>query len=303
MIGVRFKHLACSFPLNPFSYVYLTKMAGGTARYVPLRAPKNAASSSLSGNEWMLNLLELEQAITLKTKMLVCHPPLRLLPTPLNSPRRSSITRAPSPFSYTPIYHRSTNTLPTPSHNPLGKVFTTEELGSIGKLCISHNLILVADEVYEHLAYGSPFSRVATLDPAIAARTLTAVSLGKLFNATGWRVGFVIGPWELLRHVQAAHLVLAYSSSSPAQEAMAVGLKEAEGNGFWESNRQDIKMKVGRICDVLDELGLAVSPSFYVEQKRWSRRGVEQIARFSADQLLCDIVRRSGRRLLHLRQH
>ena len=263
-----FKFLACSIPLTPSSYVYLTKLAGGTARYVPLRAPKNAASNSLSGNEWTLDLLELKQAITLKTKMLVCHPPLRLPPAPLNSSHRSSTTRTLSAsHTYPSIIVPLTPFLPL-SHNPLGKVFTNEELDSIGKLCISHNLILVADEVYEHLAYGSPFSRVATLDPAIAARTLTAVSLGKLFNATGWRVGFVIGPWELLRHVQAAHLVLAYSSSSPAQEAMAVGLKEAEGNGFWESNRMDIKTKVGRICDVLDELGLSVSSSYYVEQKR-----------------------------------
>ena len=144
------------------------------------------------------------------------------------------------------------------SHNPLGKVFTDAELRSIGKLCISYNLILLSDEVYERIAFDSPFSRVATLDHAIAARTLTTVSLGKLFNATGWRVGFVIGPWELIKHVQAVHLVLAYASSSPAQEALAVGLKEAELNGFWGSNSQEVKMKVRKICDVLDDLGLAV---------------------------------------------
>ncbi|MCJ1432648.1 Kynurenine--oxoglutarate transaminase 3 [Xylographa pallens] len=90
----------------------------------------------------------------------------------------------------------------------------------------------------------------------MAARTLTAVSLGKLFNAIGWRVGFVIGPWSLMRHVQATHLVMAYVSSSPAQEAAAVGLRIAEDTGWWESNKQDVAMRVRRICDVLDELGL-----------------------------------------------
>ena len=71
MVSVNIEGLNCLLPNVPFSYVYLTKMAGGTARYVPLSAPDNAASRSLSGNEWTLDVKELEQAITPKTKMLV----------------------------------------------------------------------------------------------------------------------------------------------------------------------------------------------------------------------------------------
>ena len=144
-------------------------------------------------------------------------------------------------------------------HNPLGKVFTVAELRSIGNICISHDLLLISDEVYERIAYGSHFTRVASVDPAIAARTLTAISLGKLFNATGWRVGFVIGSADLVHYVQAMHVFLAYASSSPAQEACAEGLLEAERNGFWEENLRDVENKVKRICNVLDELGLPAS--------------------------------------------
>ena len=147
-------------------------------------------------------------------------------------------------------------------HNPLGKVFTPKELLAIGNICISHDLLLISDEVYERIAFGSSFTRTASIDPAIAARTLTTISLGKLFNATGWRVGFVIGSPKLVQYVQAMHALLAYASSSPAQEAFAIGLIEAEHNGFWEKNRQDVGARVMRICNVLEEIGLPVSNLF-----------------------------------------
>ena len=123
---------------------------------------------------------------------------------------------------------------------------------------MTHNLIIIVDEVYERIAYNSTFTPAASLGPAIAARTLTAISLGKLFNATGWRVGFVIGPPELMEHVQAVHLVLAYASSSPAQEACAKGLLWAEQNGFWENNCRDVGSRVGRIGEILEEIQLPV---------------------------------------------
>ena len=108
------------------------------------------------------------------------------------------------------------------------------------------------------MSFHEPFIRVAALSPEIEARTLTAVSLGKLFNATGWRVGFVVGPPHLMKYVQHTHIVTAYASSTPAQEACAIGLKAAARNGFWKQNKMDVEKRVGRICDALDELGLSV---------------------------------------------
>lgn len=146
-------------------------------------------------------------------------------------------------------------------HNPIGKCYTKEELLAIGRLCVKHNIILMSDEVYEHLNFDCTHIPVATLDPEVAAHTLTAHSLGKLFNATGWRVGFVIGPQPLMSLVVNAHLVTAYASSSPAQEAAAVGLRAAEQNGFWQSNNIDVQQRIGRICDVLRELDIPVCSS------------------------------------------
>lgn len=150
----------------------------------------------------------------------------------------------------------------TMRHNPLGKVFTREELLAIGNLCVRHALVLLSDEVYERIVYPSSavtHIRVASLSPAIAHHTLTAVSLGKLFNATGWRVGFVIGSEALMRHVISTHLALAYSSSGPAQDACATGLREADRCSWWEVNATDVGQRINRLCGMLDGLGLTVS--------------------------------------------
>ena len=198
---------------------------------------------------------ELEKTVSPKTKAIVSPATYIVQQTATSlirigpqSPVRSSIQAV------------SSTILNTSRHNPLGKVFTATELHAIGQFCITHDLLLISDEVYERIAFGSEhFTRVATLSPAIAARTLTAISLGKLFNATGWRVGFVIGPANLVHYVESTHLILAYASSSPAQKACAVGLLEAERNGFWEDNRRDVKARVEKMKSVLDELGLSVS--------------------------------------------
>lgn len=157
------------------------------------------------------------------------------------------------------------------SHNPLGKVFTQAELSSIGDLCVKYELILLSDEVYEHLVFESPtywstcvpHTRVASLSPAIAARTLTAVSLGKLFNATGWRVGFVIGAADLMRPIISTHLVLAYTASSPAQEACVTGFRQAAATDWWTSNVRDVFYRIVRISQALEEVGLTVSYVFF----------------------------------------
>ena len=82
--------------------------------------------------------------------------------------------------------------------------------------------------------------------------------MGKTFNATGWRVGYVIGNESLIKHVQWAHVLLSYVTAGPAQEAAAVAYEEAETREFWDSNRQDFKRKVDNLCLFLSDLGLPV---------------------------------------------
>lgn len=74
------------------------------------------------------------------------------------------------------------------SDNPVGKVYSKEELQKIGDLCVKNQIIILSDEVYDRLYY-VPFTRMATLSPEVERLTLTVGSAGKNFYATGWRVG------------------------------------------------------------------------------------------------------------------
>ncbi|KAI5297779.1 hypothetical protein KEM55_004252 [Ascosphaera atra] len=143
-------------------------------------------------------------------------------------------------------------------HNPVGKVFSKEELEKIGELCVKHKVLILSDEVYDRLYY-VPFSRIGTLNPDVAALTLTVGSAGKNFYATGWRVGFLIGPQNLIHYVRAAHTRICYSSVAPLQAATAVGFEQAEKEGFWDQSRRDMEGKMKRFCEVFEELGIPYS--------------------------------------------
>ena len=118
--------------------------------------------------------------------------------------------------------------------------------------------------MYDRLFY-VPFTRIATLSPEIARLTLTVGSGGKNFYATGWRVGWLIGPEHLVRYVSAAHTRICYSSVSPLQEAVAVGFEEADKYGFWEECIADMKGKQESFNEVWDELGIPVCPFIFFE--------------------------------------
>lgn len=75
--------------------------------------------------------------------------------------------------------------------NPVGKVFSKEELQKIADLCVKNQIIILSDEVYDRLFY-VPFTRMATLSPEVEKITITVGSAGKNFYATGWRVGMSI---------------------------------------------------------------------------------------------------------------
>jgi kynurenine aminotransferase len=193
-------------------------MPGGTVRYVPLQPPKTGATETASAAEWTIDFDQLEKTITPKTKMIV-----------LNTP-----------------------------HNPVGKVFSKDELQKIGDLCVKHQIIILSDEVYDRLFY-VPFTRIATLSPEIERLTLTVGSAGKNFYATGWRVGWLIGQPHLLQHVSAAHTRICFTSVSPLQEACAVGFEEAEKEGFWRETITEMKDKMDRFNKIWPELGLPYS--------------------------------------------
>ena len=114
-------------------------------------------------------------------------------------------------------------------HNPTGKVFTRAELELVAGLAREFGAVVVSDEVYEHLLFsdgptGGRHLPVATL-PGMATRTLTISSAGKTFSVTGWKVGWVHGPRELVDAVRTVKQFVTYVASGPFQPAVAVGLR------------------------------------------------------------------------------
>lgn len=109
-------------------------------------------------------------------------------------------------------------------HNPTGSVFDRAVLTEVVRLAELHDAIIVTDEVYEHLAFRAPHTPVATL-PGGAERTLTISSAGKTFSATGWKIGWVHGPADLITAVLTVKQYLTYVNGSPFQPAIAVGLR------------------------------------------------------------------------------
>jgi N-succinyldiaminopimelate aminotransferase len=109
-------------------------------------------------------------------------------------------------------------------HNPSGKVFTITELTLIAELAQEHDLLVVTDEVYEHLLFdGRRHIPMCTL-PGMWERTLTVSSGGKTFHTTGWKVGWMSGPEPMVTAAKTAKQFLTYANGAPFQPAMAVGL-------------------------------------------------------------------------------
>jgi N-succinyldiaminopimelate aminotransferase len=113
-------------------------------------------------------------------------------------------------------------------HNPTGTVLTRAELQAVADLAIEHDLIVITDEVYEHLVFDDAASTeghvpLATL-PGMWERTLTLSSAGKSYSFTGWKVGWATGPADLVSAVLAAKQWLTFTSGSPLQPAVAHAL-------------------------------------------------------------------------------
>ena len=141
-------------------------------------------------------------------------------------------------------------------HNPTGKVFTRHEMIAISELAIEHDLIVVTDEVYEHLIFDSlEHVAMATL-PGMRERTITISSGGKTFNTTGWKVGWVVGPPALVTAVRTAKQYLTYEHSGPFQPAIAVGLRLPDA--FFVEIGADLQAKRDRLCTGLAETGFEV---------------------------------------------
>ena len=140
-------------------------------------------------------------------------------------------------------------------HNPTGMVLTADELRAIANLAIERDLLVVTDEVYEHIVFDGEHIPIATL-PGMRGRTVTIGSAGKTFSFTGWKVGWVTGSPELVAAVRTAKQFLTYVSSGPFQYAIAVGL--ALPDSFYASLADGLRRRRDLLAAGLREAGLDV---------------------------------------------
>ncbi len=145
-------------------------------------------------------------------------------------------------------------------HNPTGKVFSRDELQQIAALCQAHDVLVLSDEVYEHITFdGHQHYPLACL-PGMAGQTLTISSLGKTFSATGWKVGWTIGPAELLAGVFRTHQFMTFCGAAPLQEAAAIALEEADAAGYYTDLAESYSAKRALLLDALAASGLQALP-------------------------------------------
>src|SRR5215468_6970176 len=125
-------------------------------------------------------------------------------------------------------------------HNPTGVVFTPDELARIAELACEHDLLVVSDEVYEHMVYEGSHLPIVSL-PGMADRTVTISSAAKMFSFTGWKIGWVTGSPELVTAVRTVKQFLTYVSGGPFQYAVAEAL--ALPDDFYASISAGLRVK------------------------------------------------------------
>jgi N-succinyldiaminopimelate aminotransferase len=143
-------------------------------------------------------------------------------------------------------------------HNPTGAVLTRDQLALVAELAAEHDAVVVSDEVYEHMVFeGATHVPFATL-PGAAERTLTISSAGKTFSVTGWKIGWVHGPRELVAAVRAAKQFLTYVSGAPFQPAVAAAL--ALPDSFYTDLAASLQGKRDLLVAGLRAAGFTVFP-------------------------------------------
>lgn len=138
--------------------------------------------------------------------------------------------------------------------NPCGKVFTEEELTSIGNLALRYDAFVVTDEVYEHMVYAPYHHTCMASLPGMFDHTITCNSLSKTYSITGWRLGYLVGPEWVIEGAKKVHDFLTVGAAAPLQEAAAVGLNFPDR--YYEELLALYTEKRDHFLEGLDRIGL-----------------------------------------------
>ena len=150
-------------------------------------------------------------------------------------------------------------------HNPTGKVFTKEELLFIAECCRRKDLLVITDEIYEHILYGSSEHHCLATFEDMREHTIVLNSISKTGNATGWRIGWVLSPRTYTASIRAIHDSLVIQAPTPLQKGAVhlLGL----GNDFYDQIRRTYRKKLGILMTALQQVGFQITPpegSYYL---------------------------------------
>ncbi|MFI5507418.1 pyridoxal phosphate-dependent aminotransferase [Mycobacterium sp. NPDC051804] len=145
-------------------------------------------------------------------------------------------------------------------HNPTGMVASDDELKALAQLAVDADLLVIADEVYEHLVFDEHRHMPLANYPGMAGRTVTISSAAKMFNVTGWKIGWACGAPELIAGVRAAKQYLSYVGGAPFQPAIAHALNTEDE---WVlAARESLQKKRDKLSSALADVGFEVHDSF-----------------------------------------
>ena len=139
--------------------------------------------------------------------------------------------------------------------NPCGKVFTRDELMIIAEFAKKYDTFVITDEVYEHILYAPHTHTYMASLPGMWERTISCSSLSKTYSITGWRLGYVIAPPEIIDTVKKVHDFLTVGAAAPLQEAAVTGLKF--GDDYYRGLQAEYTEKRDLFLAGLDRIGIA----------------------------------------------
>lgn len=138
--------------------------------------------------------------------------------------------------------------------NPIGKVFTREELLDIAQIVTKYDAYVITDEVYEHIVYEPHKHTYFASLPGMFERTISCSSLSKTYSITGWRLGYVIAPKEVIDQCKKVHDFLTVGAAAPLQRAATVGLNF--GDDYYKELTRIYTKKRELFLSGLDSIGL-----------------------------------------------